>query len=226
MISSMLLSGGTGSRSGKNIPKQYCELCGKMIIKYCLDELVKAELTDEVVIVYGDGFLDLLKSILKDYSLSFKSVKYVAGGETRQESVYNGLKECSYKTVLLHESARPLITAENLKTIIGHRAHNVTMGIDIPFTVLKRENGMITGVLKREELFNVQLPQKFDRDTLIDAHNKALQNGKSFTDDSSLIFHYNNEVAVIPGSEENIKITTPGDFAIAEEIIKNRNTRF
>ncbi len=223
MISTILLSGGVGSRSGKDMPKQYCNLKGKMIIKYCLDELVNAGLTDELIIVYGDGFLDLIKKLILEYSNVFKSIKYVVGGISRQDSVYNGLKLCSYKTVVLHESARPLITAADLKKILDHPSENVTMGIDIPFTVLKQKNGKINSVLVREELFNVQLPQKFNRVQLLDSHKKALQDSKVFTDDSSLIFEYNGDVAVIKGSHENIKITNPGDFSIAEEILNSRN---
>ena len=75
MISTILLSGGVGSRSGKDRPKQYCNLNGKMIIKYCLDELVEAGLTDELIIVYGDGFLYLIKKLIMEYSNFFTSIK-------------------------------------------------------------------------------------------------------------------------------------------------------
>lgn len=222
MISTILLSGGIGSRSGQNMPKQYCDLKGKMIIKYCLDEIIKAGLTDELIIVYGNGFIDLIRDLVLDYSNVFTSINYVVGGASRQESVYNGLKLCSYKTVVLHESSRPLITAADLKKIIDHPSENVTMGIDIPFTVLKKKDGKIDSVLVREELFNVQLPQKFNKIKLLDSHKKALQDRKEFTDDSSLLFEYNGEVAVVKGSHENVKITNPGDFPIAEEILRNR----
>lgn len=225
MISTILLSGGVGSRSGKNSPKQYCDLLGKKIICYCIDVLLEAKLTDELIIVYGDGFLDLIKNILKPYSDVLMNVKLVLGGNTRQESVFNGLKLCSYPTVVLHESARPLITSDDLSGIINHPSRNVTMGVDIPYTVLKQQNGKIESILDRKELFNVQLPQKFDKNQLLESHLKAIAEHKVFTDDSSLLFAYNGEVSVLYGSHENIKITTPQDFLVAEEILNNRNNR-
>lgn len=222
MISTILLSGGVGSRSGQDKPKQYCYLKGKMIINYCIDELVSAGLTDELIIVYGDGFLDLLVDVINEYKDVFQTIELVLGGETRQSSVLCGLNLCSHNTVILHESARPLITAKDLKKIIDHPSENVTMGIDIPYTVLKKKSGMIDSVLVREELFNVQLPQKFNKTQLLESHLKALHDSKVFTDDSSLIFQYNGQVAVTTGSIENIKITNPRDFNIAEEILNNR----
>lgn len=225
MISAILLSGGVGSRSGKNVPKQYIDLMGKKIICYCLDSLVEAEVTEELVVVYGDGYKELLTQILSPYKSSFKEIKLVPGGDTRQRSVYNGLKECSCDSVIIHESARPLITGDDILEIVNHPSESVTMGEDIPFTVLKKHNGMIVEILNRHELFNVQLPQKFNRVKLLNAHSQAFTDKREFTDDSSLIFAYNGQVAVIKGSPENIKITNPKDFSVAEEIIKSRLIR-
>ncbi len=222
MFSTMLLSGGVGSRSGQDIPKQYCCLLGKMIIEYCLESISGAGLTDELVIVYGDGYLELLKNIMIKYSHIFKTVKYVEGGSTRQESVFNGLRQCSSSQVLLHEAARPLITADDILLVINHPSDAVTMGLDIPFTVLKQKDGFIDEVLERNELFNVQLPQKFNTKDLLKAHIKSAEDKNIFTDDSSLFFTYNGQVAVITGSHENIKITTQKDFTLAEEILKSR----
>ncbi|MGL1892352.1 MAG: 2-C-methyl-D-erythritol 4-phosphate cytidylyltransferase [Spirochaetaceae bacterium] len=225
MISTILLSGGVGSRSGKNLPKQYSEIFGKMIISYCLNSICEAEVTDELIIVYGEGFLELLQQIMLEYQDQFGSIKYVLGGNSRQDSVLNGLRVCSHDKVLLHESARPLVTSENIKSIILHPSENVTMGMDIPFTILRQMNGYIKEVLKRDELFNVQLPQKFNKTKLLQAHISAEKEHRVFTDDSSLLFHYGTDVCVLKGSSENIKITTPGDFVVAEEILNSRKNR-
>ncbi|OQY37818.1 MAG: hypothetical protein B6229_07465 [Spirochaetaceae bacterium 4572_7] len=139
MISVVLLSGGIGSRSGKNIPKQYSFLLGKRVITYCIDSIISAGLIDELVIVYGDGYLDLLHQIMEPYNNKFSRVKFVLGGASRQDSVFNGLVETSYETLILHESARPLITGENILSILNHQEDSVTMGASIPFTVLKPE---------------------------------------------------------------------------------------
>ena len=225
MISTILLSGGIGSRSGKDLPKQYSFLLGKRIINYCLDSIYESGLTDELIIVYGEGFLDLLEEILSEYKDKFSTVKFVLGGSSRQESVFNGLKSVTHKTLILHEAARPLVTSQDLKKVIFHPAESVTMGLDIPFTVLKQQNGQIVEVLERSELFNVQLPQKFNSLELLEAHRMAANSKHFFTDDSSLLFKYNGQVKVIKGSHENIKITTPGDFTLAENILQNRENK-
>ncbi len=222
MISTILLSGGVGSRMGRDTPKQYCELQGKKVIEHCLDAIVLAGYTDELVVVYGEGYYDFLHGILKEYRELFNVVKIILGGNTRQESVFRGLNSSSHKNVLLHEAARPLVTPRDLKMVVENSSDAVTMGLDIPFTVLKSKNGYITEVLKRDELFNVQLPQKFNRALLIEAHKKAQINKRHFTDDSSLYFTYCGMVAVIKGSTENIKITTLEDFSIAEKILMSR----
>lgn len=222
MVSTILLSGGVGSRTGRELPKQYCKVLGKEVISYCLESIIKANLTNELVIVYGKGYIDLLKSIIAPYRNSFNNVYLVEGGGTRQESVFNGLKKCTGEKVILHEAARPLITYDDLKKIINYGEDAVTTGIDIPFTVLKKKNGKIVEVLKREELFNVQLPQVFPLEKLLRAHKMAINDKKSFTDDSSLYFHYIGEVAVLDGSSENIKITDNKDFPIVEGIIRSR----
>lgn len=223
MLSTVLLSGGIGSRSGKDIPKQYCDLLGKKIICYCLDSIVQAGYTHELVVVYGEGYRELLSEILKPYKKFFKSTFLVLGGRTRQESVLNGISRATGDRILLHEAARPLITSQELKAIAQLDTQAATMGLSIPFTVLKKSEGRITEVLKREELFNVQLPQVFPRKELIKAHNLAAMESREFTDDSSLFFHYIGDVFVLEGSSENIKVTDSKDFDIAESILRSRN---
>ncbi len=223
MFSVILLSGGIGSRTGKNIPKQYCHLLGKEIITYCLDSIKESGLNQELVLVYGQGYKEHLEEILLIYKNSFQNIKLVEGGLTRQESVYNGLLACTGDSVILHESARPFISPEDLKNISSSKFSAVTTGLSIPFTVLTRKGDSISGILKRENLVNIQLPQKFPLKELIDCHIKAKIDGRDFTDDSSLYFTYAGEVGIIEGSPDNIKITNTGDFAIAEELLRSRD---
>ncbi len=91
-------------------------------------------------------------------------------------------------------------------------------GIPIPFTVLKGHD-YVEDLLERDELVNVQLPQKFDRAKLVAAHEAARREGTSFTEDASLFHHHAGEpVRILPGSERNIKITVPTDIVTAEAI--------
>ena len=95
---------------------------------------------------------------------------------------------------------------------------NAMYGIPISFTVIKGHE-FVEGLLDRDELVNVQLPQKFDRAKLLAAHEAARREDADFTEDAGLFFHYTGEpVRILPGSDENIKITVPTDTVTAEAI--------
>ena len=127
---------------------------------------------------------------------------------SRQESVFLGLgavADCD--SVIIHEAVRPLVTVDEFRALIAAADANAMFGIPIPFTVLKGHD-YVEDLLERDELVNVQLPQKFDRAKLVAAHEAARREGTSFTEDASLFHHYAGErVRILPGSERNIKIT-------------------
>ena len=119
--------------------------------------------------------------------------KCIVGGASRQESVYFGLgavADCD--SVIIHEAVRPLVTVEEFRALIAAEDANAMFGIPIPFTVLKGHD-YVEGLLERDELVNVQLPQKFDRARLTAAHEAARRDGASFTEDASLFFRYAGE---------------------------------
>ena len=138
---------------------------------------------------------------------------------SRQESVYKGLAaldDCD--SVIIHEAVRPLVTAAEFETLIAADEPNAMFGIPIPFTVLKGHE-YVEDLLERDELVNVQLPQKFDRAALMAAHEAARRDGAFFTEDASLFHRYaDSPVRILPGSERNIKITVPTDIVTAEAI--------
>ena len=95
---------------------------------------------------------------------------------------------------------------------------NAMYGIPISFTVIKGHD-YVEGLLERDELVNVQLPQKFDRAALVAAHEAARRDGATFTEDASLFHHYiGDPVRILPGSDANIKITVPTDTVTAEAL--------
>jgi 2-C-methyl-D-erythritol 4-phosphate cytidylyltransferase len=109
-----------------------------------------------------------------------------------------------------------LVSAEEFRALIQAPDDNAMYGIPIPFTVLKGHD-YVEGLLDRNELVNVQLPQKFDAAALLAAHEAARRDNVIFTEDASLFFHYADApVRILPGSEMNIKITVPTDIVIAE----------
>ena len=143
----------------------------------------------------------------------------IVGGGSRQESTWKGLEaldDCD--SVIVHEAVRPLVTVGEFRALIAAEDANAMFGIPIPFTVLKGHE-YVEDLLERDELVNVQLPQKFDRAKLMAAHEAARRDGAFFTEDASLFHRYAGErVRILPGSERNIKITVPTDIVTAEAI--------
>ncbi len=218
-ISMILLSGGIGARMKASVPKQFLPIGGKPIIVHVLDKLENIKEISEIVVPSPRNYMEQTKEIIRNYQFS-KPIQVIEGGKTRQESVYKALRCVTRENVLIHESVRPFVTKEEFERLIQTEERNATYGMDIPFTVL--EGGeYIEKNLDRSRLINIQLPQKFDTAKLLAAHEQAIKDGKTFTEDVSLYFHYNGErIKVLRGTEYNIKITRPIDQAIGEIIYK------
>lgn len=196
-------------------------LSGKPVIMHTLERIEKIDSIKEVIVVCLENYISYLEDYIVKYNLK-KSYKIVSGGRSRQESVLNGLKNVQCKAVVIHEAARPFVLKKDFEKIINHEFENVTFGIKIPYTVLKNKKQLIANILDRDTLVNIQLPQKFNVEKLLDAHYKSRKNSKKkFYEDVSLFFYYTkNEVYILEGQDYNIKLTTNFDLSIAEKIYK------
>jgi 2-C-methyl-D-erythritol 4-phosphate cytidylyltransferase len=220
MISAIILAGGTSSRILREVPKQFLALGGKPMILHTLDRLDKIPSISEIIIVCHPQFKDFVQTNISAYMLQ-NDYKIVDGGGSRQESTYIGLKAASCAQVLIHEAARPFVTKAEFEALINDPFKSIIYGIGIPYTVSKVMDGKISGLLHREELINVQLPQKFQKEELLKAHERAISDKLHFTEDASILFHYCGcEIKVLPGTQQNIKITSPVDIVTAELIYK------
>lgn len=219
----LLLSGGVGNRMDSDVPKQIKPLNGTPMLIYSLHAAEKIEEFDEIIIPCPKDYLNLIKGVVGEYSIN-KKIRFIVGGSTRQESVYFSLLKNKSEKVVIHESARPLVTPDYFKTLINDTSDNVIFGLDIPFTVLYREMTRVSGVIDRKKIFNVELPHKYNASVLLAAHKKAIVENNFFTEDASLVFHYGSEVKILPGHHENIKITTWVDYLIAEKLLEKKDT--
>lgn len=216
----ILLSGGVGTRMQHTIPKQYLLLAGKPMIMHTLERCNQIKDLEKIVIVCSSEYIGNIQLMVQQYNITIP-IEYAEAGNTRQSSVYSGLNFVNTESVIIHESARPFVSIEEFKTLIDASEENVTYGVKIPFTVLKGKN-YISSVLNREELVNIQLPQKFNTQLLRNAHFAAQKDGKKFTEDASQIFFYypNTSIKILEGKDYNIKITTPTDMLTGEIIYK------
>ena len=223
----IILASGTGSRSGLNIPKQFYKIKEKTLLEYSIEAFQNNTNIDEIIIVSNPNFIELTKELANKYS---KVVKIISGGETRQQSSYNGVMSITdtEANILIHDAVRPFVTQtiinECIITLSQYNAINVA--IESSDTILEiDENNFIKSVPNRKNLRRVQTPQCFKLDLIKNAHNLAL-NDKDFqpTDDCGLVLRYNlAPIFIVNGDETNIKITYPTDLEIAEKILENKN---
>lgn len=221
----LLLNGGVGSRVKSNEPKQLIKINGVPMIVYSLVSACAVDEFDEIIVNYPVGYKDTIKDIVSDYSIS-KKVVFVEAGQTRQESVCKMLSHCKNNSIILHESARPLVTKEQFQKLINSEHANVGLMTKIPFTVapVDPKNKKVTGNLDREMLRNVQLPQKFSLADLKNAHEWAMTSEKQYTEDATLCADYGLDVFFLEGSESNIKVTNPNDIRIAGFLLGDKES--
>lgn len=211
--SAIITAGGTSSRFGKT-NKLLEKVHSKEIIKHTVEKFLTVDEIGEIIICTNSSIKDEIQSFFK----GILNITIIEGGETRQQSVLNGLnacKDCDF--VLIHDGARPMITVEiinkAMKAVIEKQALTVaTKTID---TIKQVDNNLkITKTIDRSNLYNTQTPQAFRYDLIKEAHEKLL--GQNFTDDAGMLEYLGEGVYVLEGDYKNIKITTQSDLDIAK----------
>lgn len=199
---------------GASKNKILLDLNGKMLFEYPLDLFKSYEF--EIICVINKNDEDLLKPYLKD-------VKYTYGGLTRGESVFNGLNKCSGDYVLIHDSARVLLSKNTVDEIIEKigKFDAILTYNNVKDTIKEKKEGKLI-TLKRENLIAASTPQCGKKDLLLDAYKKAFKDKLIFTDDISIIEYYypDIEIGLVLDNEENFKVTTPFDYKMIKELIK------
>jgi 2-C-methyl-D-erythritol 4-phosphate cytidylyltransferase len=154
----------------------------------------------------------------------------IAGGKTRQESVYNGLiameEEISAgDMVAIHDGVRPLVTRKQIEACVTSARKNGACILALPaqdtLKEVKNDSDIITATPPRQNIWFAQTPQVFTYPLIRDAHERALKDGFEATDDAMLVERTSFAVRVVPGSKTNLKITTPEDLALAEAILSS-----
>ena len=220
MYSAIILAGGAGSRMQQSVPKQFLALAGKPMILHTLERLERIDEIDEVIVPCYPQYKELLQMNIDAYMLK-KPYKIIDGGSTRQQSARLGVLAVKNEDILIHEAARPFVTTQEFTALLEDEAENATYGLDIPFTVSIRTGNTITGLLERDRLVNIQLPQKLKRTPLLAAYEQAERDGLVFTEDTSLLYYYSRTpVKVLEGTPNNVKVTNSLDLAAGEMIYK------
>ncbi len=225
-VSAVIVAAGGSVRMGIADSKQFIPLLSRPAIEYTLKAFQKCHFIKEIVIVCREQDNDRINKIVELNGFN-KVSKLVKGGDSRADSVRNGIGACSEnaKYYAIHDGARPLITVEEIERVVeaAFDTGAATLGTSVKDTI-KVVDGFnnIESTPIRSQLRAVQTPQVFERDLYRFALENAGDNLINFTDDCSLIENMGGEVLVVKGNEENIKLTTPIDIVIAESILKSR----
>lgn len=230
MVIALVLSGGTGSRLGADIPKQYLSVQGRPVLLYCMDTLHKSPKIDAIQIVAAKEWQAEIGGWLEEHGLTEKFRGFSLPGENRQLSIYNGLTDIrgyaqDDDLVLVHDAARPLLSAELIEdcteAIEGYEG--VLPVLPMKDTVYFSEDGrQITSLLDRKAVYAGQAPELFRLGAYYKANERLLPeeilriNGS--TEPAVLA---GMRIAMVPGDERNFKITTPADLERFRQIAEN-----
>ena len=212
---------------GKAVAKQFLPLGDRPLLAHTLLAFQRSSDVDEIIPILAE---DEMEHCLRDVIEAFRITKVrtlVAGGKERQDSVFNGIQklEKDAEVVLVHDGVRPFVTGGMIRECVEIARHGGCAAVGVPLKDTIKEvdgHGMVVTTLDRSRLWAIQTPQAFPAAVLRDAYGQAYRNRLSGTDDAMLVERTGTPVKVIMGSYENIKITTPEDMVLAEEILKGR----
>jgi 2-C-methyl-D-erythritol 4-phosphate cytidylyltransferase len=216
----IIVAGGTGQRMGSVVPKQFLEIEGKSILLHTIDQFVNAFDDISLVVVLPEGYIEEGKKLLKNRTKN--PIQFIAGGETRFQSVKNGLAAVKEKSIVfVHDAVRCLLTPALVQRCYQQAVEN---GSAIPAvsstdTVRIMENEK-HHLFDREKVMLIQTPQTFQSEIILTAFDQAYQ--PNFTDEANVVEASGQPVFLVDGEFENIKITRPLDLAIATYVLTKR----
>ena len=210
---------------GTETKKQFLALDGAPVLGHTLRVLEDSECIDSIVLVVSPGEEGYCRSSVVEKLGIKKVAAIVPGGKERQDSVYRGILALSPETgtVVIHDGARPLLSPTGLQEVVVAAAVHgaATLAVPVKDTVkLAGEDGFVTRTLPRERLWLTQTPQAFRYSVILSAHRKAIKENYTGTDDAGLVELLGLPVKIVPGSYENIKITTPEDLIVASALLE------
>jgi 2-C-methyl-D-erythritol 4-phosphate cytidylyltransferase len=209
---------------GSDIKKPYLKIGSKPILAHTLQVFEKSFLVDDIFVVVSDEDIKRCKDeVINPYNFH-KVADVLAGGTTRQASVFNGIQRTSDDTdiVIIHDGVRPFITEKIIETSVesAYQWGAAVVAVPVKDTIKVADNdNFVSSTPDRSQLWAIQTPQVFRREILIKAHLYAQERNIDATDDAALVEKLGYKVKLVMGSYRNIKITTPEDLVIAKAFI-------
>lgn len=231
MNTALILSGGVGSRLGADMPKQYIEVGGRMILSYCTEQLSRHPQIEAIQIVAQEAWKEPILNCLKTYDINKKFRGFSSPGENRQLSIYNGLRDIltyagAEDTVLLHDAARPCLSEALITACIGALdGHDGVLPV-LPMkdtVYLSRDGKCVSSLLNRQEVFAGQAPELFVLGKYYEANERLLPHKiLQINGSTEAAVLAGLDIVMIPGDEGNYKITTKTDLERFREFISQK----
>lgn len=218
-IAALIVAAGRGTRAGDGLPKQWRSIAGAPVAVHTVRAFEGVPGIENVTLVLHPDDMD------RQDMFTRPGITVTSGGATRAASVRNGLKSLAgtgTTRVLIHDVARPCVSRETITSVISALDTRTGAAPALPVTdaLWTGQNGFVTGTQDRTGLYRAQTPQGFHYDAICAAHEAYA--GEA-ADDVEVARAAGIEVAIVPGDEDNLKITLPGDFVRAENILRTRN---
>ncbi len=223
----LIVAAGRGTRFGArppdDAPKQYLPLGGASVLRRAAEAFAGAPGIDGVrVVIHGDD-----RALYERAVAGLGLMAPVTGGATRRDSVRRGLESLAAAppaTVLIHDAARPLADRALIARVIAalETSDGAVPALPVADSLKLARGGIVTGTVPRDGVYRAQTPQGFRFAAILDAHRRAeaaAAAGHDFTDDAAIAEHAGIEVALVPGAEDNVKITTDADLARAARLL-------
>ena len=231
MVIALLTAAGSGTRMGQDIPKQFIHVDNKPLIIHTLEAFQRHPSVDAILVVTLPTWIDVLKAYAKQFGIT-KLQWVIAGGETGQESIYNGLKQLEKDCapddiVMVHDGNRCLVSDQIISNSLAVFAEHGSAVAAIPCVEAvfrSDDNGESSTIsIPREKLFRTQTPHTYTLGKLLWAHAQAKERGIHSTAASCTLMQQLGETVYFSkGSEENLKITTIDDMMIFEALLHTK----
>ncbi|HEY8562016.1 MAG TPA: 2-C-methyl-D-erythritol 4-phosphate cytidylyltransferase [Pyrinomonadaceae bacterium] len=220
----IIVAAGSGTRFGAGRPKQFLIIAGKPLLIHTLEKFENCRAIDRLILVLSEGEIANFQTLAQKFNLT-KLAKIVAGGKTRAESVFNGLRaieeETAVQIVAVHDGARPFVDCAEISATVEKAKDTGAACLTalVTDTIKEVADGVITGTIERAKLRRALTPQAFRFEILRKAFAGA-DLSEAATDECFLVERTGQTIAVVEGSAKNIKITTPEDWQFAEILLR------
>ncbi|MBE6508520.1 MAG: 2-C-methyl-D-erythritol 4-phosphate cytidylyltransferase [Methanobrevibacter sp.] len=228
MIFAAILAGGTGTRLGKGVPKQFFKINNKPLLAYCIEPFLKVDLLDKIIVSSPKQYLNETQALIDEYFDDDKLV-VIEGGKTRNYTILNSIEYAiengadDSSVMVTHDGARifvsPNLIEDSIKYAIEFGAASpVIPAVDVIFQ--SKEDSKLTSIPERKYLFHAQTPQSFNIKKYIEIYEDLTEDEIKLLDEAMMLFYLRDEeVYLFKGDSSNFKITRPFDITISQSIL-------